>query len=66
MRLYALSGRRREARGSTRTRKIFSRELAAEPGVAGRRLYEEIASGRFPPSTRRPPRTRSTGGRQRR
>ncbi len=50
MRLYALSGRRGEALGQyERLEKILSRELAAEPGVAGRRLYEEIASGRFPP-----------------
>src|SRR5215217_1305458 len=50
MRLYALSGRHGEALAQyERFEKIFSRELAAEPGVAGRRLYEEIASGRFPP-----------------
>jgi DNA-binding SARP family transcriptional activator len=50
MRLYALSGRRGEALGQyERLEKIFSRDLAAEPGVAGRRLYEQIASGLFPP-----------------
>ena len=50
MRQYALSGRRGEAlRQYELLEKILSRELAAEPGVAGRRLYEEIASGRFPP-----------------
>src|SRR5215208_5740786 len=50
MRLHALSGRRGEALGQyERLEKILSQELAAEPGVAGRRLYEEIASGRFPP-----------------
>src|SRR5215213_4434397 len=50
MRFYALWGRRGEALAQyERLEKILSRELAAEPGVAGRRLYEEIASGRFPP-----------------
>jgi predicted ATPase/DNA-binding SARP family transcriptional activator/DNA-binding CsgD family transcriptional regulator len=50
MRLHALSGRRGEALGQyERLEKILSQELAAEPGVAGRRLYEQIASGRFPP-----------------
>ena len=50
MRQYALSGRRGEALGQYELlEKILSRELAAEPSVAGRRLYEEIASGRFPP-----------------
>ena len=49
MRLYALSGRRGEALAQyERLEKTLSRELAAEPGAAGRRLYEEIASGRFP------------------
>ena len=57
MRLYALSGRRQEALGQyERLEKIFSRELAAEPGVAGRRLYEEIAQGDSRRSTRRRPR----------
>ena len=50
MRLYALSGRQAEALGQyKRLEKILSRELATEPGVAGRRLYEQISSGRFPP-----------------
>ena len=50
MRQYALSGRRGEALGQYELlEKILSRELSAEPSVAGRRLYEEIASGRFPP-----------------
>src|SRR5215210_935195 len=50
MRLYALGGRRGEALGQyERLEKILSRKLAAEPGVAGRRLYEQISSGRFPP-----------------
>ena len=68
MRLYALSGRRQEALGQyERLEKILSQELAAEPGVAGRRLYEQIASGRFPP-VNPPPRRglSSTGGRERR
>jgi predicted ATPase/DNA-binding SARP family transcriptional activator/DNA-binding CsgD family transcriptional regulator len=50
IRLYALSGRRGEALGQyERLEKTLSRDLAAEPGVAGRRIYEQIASGRFPP-----------------
>jgi DNA-binding SARP family transcriptional activator len=50
MRLYALSGWRGEALGQyERLEKSLSQELAAEPGVAGRRLYEQISSGRFPP-----------------
>ena len=68
MRLYALSGRRGEALGQyERLEKILSRELATEPGVAGRRLYEQIASGRFPPVNPPPAAdVSSTGGRQRR
>ena len=50
MRLHAFSGRRREALGQyEQLEEILSRELVAEPAAASRLLYEEIASGRFPP-----------------
>ena len=49
MRLFALSGRRLEAlRQYEKLRQILSKELAAEPTVATRRLREEIAEGTFP------------------
>ncbi len=49
MRLCALSGRRVEALAQyERLEEVLSRELDTEPGVSSRRLYEEIASGRFP------------------
>ena len=54
MRLYALSGRRGEALTQyERLEEVLCRQLATEPGIPSRRLYEEIASGRFaqaPPS----------------
>jgi predicted ATPase/DNA-binding SARP family transcriptional activator/DNA-binding CsgD family transcriptional regulator len=49
MRLYALLERRRDALDQYgQLEEVLSRELAAEPDVPSRRLYEEIASGRFP------------------
>jgi DNA-binding SARP family transcriptional activator len=51
MRLYALSGRRTLALTQyERLRKILSDKLGIGPGASTRRLYEEIAAGRFPPS----------------
>jgi predicted ATPase/DNA-binding SARP family transcriptional activator/DNA-binding CsgD family transcriptional regulator len=50
MRLHALSGQRRDALQQYETlRDVLSRELAAEPDAATRRLREDIAAGRFPP-----------------
>ena len=49
MRLFALSGRRGEALAQyERLKKVLSRELSIGPGATGCRLWEEIASGRFP------------------
>jgi predicted ATPase/DNA-binding SARP family transcriptional activator/DNA-binding CsgD family transcriptional regulator len=51
MRLYALSGRHQEAlRQYKRLWETLSRELGKKPTAASRRLYEEIAAGRFPSS----------------
>jgi predicted ATPase/DNA-binding SARP family transcriptional activator/DNA-binding CsgD family transcriptional regulator len=52
MRLYSLTGRRREALLQyERLRKALSEELGVEePGEAGRLLYEEIRAGRTPTS----------------
>lgn len=53
MRLHALRGRRRDAlRQYERLREALSRELAAEPEAATRRLREDIGAGRFPPPVR--------------
>jgi predicted ATPase/DNA-binding SARP family transcriptional activator/DNA-binding CsgD family transcriptional regulator len=49
MRLYAFSGRRREAMLQYgRLREAFLQKLDEEPGDSSRRLYEEISSGEFP------------------
>jgi predicted ATPase/DNA-binding SARP family transcriptional activator/DNA-binding CsgD family transcriptional regulator len=49
MRLYALSGRRREALGQyERLREALSGELGAEPGAETTRLQQEIWAGDFP------------------
>jgi predicted ATPase/DNA-binding SARP family transcriptional activator/DNA-binding CsgD family transcriptional regulator len=57
MRLYALSGRRREAlRQYELLRKALLRELDTEPGPATRHLYEEILTGSISP-TPSPPAT---------
>jgi predicted ATPase/DNA-binding SARP family transcriptional activator len=49
MRLYAFSGRRREAlRQYERLREALSRDLDTEPGANTQRLYEEIRAGSFP------------------
>ena len=51
MRLYALSGRRREALGQyERLRQTLSGELGAEPGAETTRLQQEIWAGDFPPA----------------
>lgn len=51
MRLYALSGRRREAlRQYEQLREALFGELGAEPEAAARRLQEEIRAGTFPPA----------------
>src|SRR5215212_8351749 len=51
MRLYALSGRRREAlRQYEWLREALFREFETEPEAAARRLQEEIWAGTFPPS----------------
>ncbi len=51
MRLYALSGRRREALGQyERLREALLRELGKEPGAAATRLQQEIWAGTFPPA----------------
>ena len=56
MRLYALSGWRAEALMQyERLREALRRDLDAEPGVASRRLREEIRVGRLPLA--RPPRS---------
>ena len=50
MRLYALSGRRRDAlQQYERLREALDRELAAEPDATTRQLHDDIAAGRFPP-----------------
>jgi len=51
IRLYALSGRRREAlRQYERLREALFREFGAEPEAATLRLHEEIWAGTFPPA----------------
>ena len=51
MRLYALSGRRREALSQyERLREALSREFGTEPEAATTRLQQEIWAGTFPPS----------------
>src|SRR5215218_2432227 len=51
MRLYALSGRRREAlRHYERLREALLREFGGEPEVEARRLQREIQAGTFPPA----------------
>jgi predicted ATPase/DNA-binding CsgD family transcriptional regulator len=50
MRLYALSGRRREALGHyERLRETLSKEFGTEPEAATTRLQQEIWAGTFPP-----------------
>jgi predicted ATPase/DNA-binding SARP family transcriptional activator/DNA-binding CsgD family transcriptional regulator len=50
MRLYALSGRRREALGQyEQLREVLFREFGEEPEAAVRRLQQEIWAGTFPP-----------------
>jgi predicted ATPase/DNA-binding SARP family transcriptional activator/DNA-binding CsgD family transcriptional regulator len=50
MRVYALSGQRQSALGCyERLREALAGELGAEPGVASRRLRDDVAAGRFPP-----------------
>ena len=54
MRLYALLGREAEALASyERLREALSARLGKEPGSSTRRLHEEIAAGRFPPTPTR-------------
>ena len=49
MRLYALSGRRREALGQyERLREVLSGEFGAQPEAASIRLQGEIWAGTFP------------------
>jgi predicted ATPase/DNA-binding SARP family transcriptional activator/DNA-binding NarL/FixJ family response regulator len=51
MRLYALSGRRREAlRQYERFREALIKELGTEPDAATTRLQQEIWAGTFPPA----------------
>ncbi len=51
MRLYALSGRRREALEQyERLSVVLSRELEVHPGTESRRLFEQIRTGDFPPA----------------
>jgi DNA-binding SARP family transcriptional activator len=51
MRLYALSGRRREALGQyERLREALYREIGVEPEAAAHRLQQEIREGRYPPT----------------
>ena len=51
MRLYALSGRRREALSQyDRLRGVLFRELGARPEAAAVRLHDEIWAGSFPPA----------------
>jgi predicted ATPase/DNA-binding SARP family transcriptional activator/DNA-binding CsgD family transcriptional regulator len=53
MRLYALSGRRRDAlQQYERLREVLSRELFAELDATTRQFREDIAAGRFPPVQR--------------
>jgi predicted ATPase len=53
MRLYALSGRRRDALAQyERLREVLYRELEAEPDATTRRLRDDIAVGRFLPVQR--------------
>lgn len=50
MRLYALSERRTLALAQYhRLRKVLSESFEIEPDASTRRLYEEIAAGRYPP-----------------
>ena len=50
MRLYALSDRRAQALAQyERLRKALSDKLGTEPSASTRRLYNELAAGRFPP-----------------
>src|SRR5215212_4577735 len=50
MRLYAISGRRREALSQyERLREVLLREIATEPEAATTRLQQEIWAGTFPP-----------------
>lgn len=61
MRLYALTGRRVEALGQyERFQETLSREVTAEPGPAGRRLYGDITAKRFP-ALHSPPAVYSVG-----
>ena len=49
MRLYALSGRRREALGQyERLREVLSRTFGTEPGAEATRLWQAIRAGSFP------------------
>jgi predicted ATPase/DNA-binding SARP family transcriptional activator/DNA-binding CsgD family transcriptional regulator len=49
MRLYALSGRRREALGQyERLREVLSRTFGTEPGAEATRLWQEIRASAFP------------------
>jgi DNA-binding SARP family transcriptional activator len=51
IRLYALSGRRREALGQyEQLREAHSREFGTEPEAAARYLQQEIWEGTFPPA----------------
>jgi predicted ATPase/DNA-binding SARP family transcriptional activator/DNA-binding CsgD family transcriptional regulator len=51
IRLYALSGRRREALGQyERLREVLFREFGAEPEAEASQLHEEIWAGTFPPA----------------
>jgi predicted ATPase/DNA-binding SARP family transcriptional activator/DNA-binding CsgD family transcriptional regulator len=51
MRLYALSGMRTHALAQYELlRKVLSDKLSTEPSASTRRLRDEIAAGRFPPS----------------
>jgi DNA-binding SARP family transcriptional activator len=51
MRLYALSGRQVEALAQyERLREALFGGLGTEPAATTRRLREEVASGRFPPT----------------
>jgi predicted ATPase/DNA-binding SARP family transcriptional activator len=56
MRLYALSGRRREALSQyERLREALSRQFGRRPEVATRRLQQEIWAGTFPHHSDLPP-----------
>jgi predicted ATPase len=51
MRLYALSGRRREALGHyERLREALFKEFGTEPEAPTKRLHQEIWAGTFPPA----------------